>query len=327
MKGDWVPDDASRDLNGRSTTGAFEREDSHFRSGWIASDADAVPVGRERYPADPGRYHLYVAWACPWAHRTLLYRELLGLRQISVSIVHPLMLRNGWSFTPGNGTVPDPNLDAEHLYQIYQAADPTYTGRATVPVLWDKPRGTIVNNESADIIRMFNAAFAPSGVDFYPKPLRKGIDELNERIYRTVNNGVYKAGFATRQAAYDEAVDQLFESLEWLESRLAGRRYLTGDAITEADWRLFPTVVRFDSIYAIHFKCSRRRITDYPNLWAYTRDLYQQPGVSRTVKLPLAKMHYYGSHRSINPHGIVASTTPPDFTLRHNRKALASVTA
>jgi putative glutathione S-transferase len=323
INGEWYTDDELRDLEEPSKSGAFAREDSHFRAGWIATGPDTAPPDKECYPADPARYHLYVAWACPWAHRTLLYRELLGLSQISVSIVHPLMLRNGWTFASGDGTVPDPILDAQYLYQVYQSADRSYTGRVTVPVLWDKPSGTIVNNESADIIRMLNGAFATPGADFYPEPLRGEIDALNERIYDTVNNGVYKAGFATRQAAYDEAVSALFESLDWLESRLTRRRYLTGDTVTEADWRLFPTLVRFDSIYAIHFKCSRRRIVDYPNLWAYTRDLYQQKGVARTVNLPLAKMHYYRSHHAINPHGIIADTAAPEFTAPHQRADLA----
>lgn len=304
----------------QSESGAFEREKSQFCYGWIGTDdADSVPVGRYRYPADLKRYHLYVAWACPWAHRVLIYRELLGLQDMGVSIVNPLMLDKGWSFAEGPGVVPDPCLNAQYLYEIYQAADRDYTGRVTVPVLWDKQSETIVSNESADIIRMFGQAFAPHGIDYYPENLREQIDELNQRIYVNVNNAVYRAGFASVQSAYDEAVQDLFETLDALEGRLARQRYLLGDSITEADWRFFPTLVRFDPVYAIHFKCSRRRLIDYPNLWAYTRDLYQQPGIARTMNIELTKLHYYGSHKSINPHGLIPATAPLEFDAPHHR--------
>jgi putative glutathione S-transferase len=321
INGKWQTDAQLRELKEADTaSGTFEREDSYFRDGWIALDGDdSVPAGKQPFPADLSRYHLYVAWACPWAHRTLIYREMLSLHDIGVSVVNPLMLENGWTFESGEGVVADPNLSADYLYQIYQAADESYSGRVTVPVLWDKVRGTIVNNESAEIIRMLNGAFASEGKDYYPAALRDDIDRINERVYETVNNGVYKAGFATTQSAYDEAVEALFETLSWLEVRLARERFLLGDTITEADWRLFPTLVRFDSVYAVHFKCCRKRVIDHPNLWAYTRDLYQQPGIADTINLELTKAHYYRSHRSINPCGLVASTAPMEFDAPHHR--------
>lgn len=292
----------------QSRDGRFIRKDSAFRN-WITADGSPGPTGTGGFKAQPGRYHLYVSLACPWAHRTLIFRNLKGLEEmISVSVVNWLMMENGWTFEDAPGVIPDPIHNARYLYQVYTAADPTYTGKVTVPVLWDKERDTIVNNESSEIIRMFNHAFDEIGAkagDYYPEDLRDEIDRLNARIYETVNNGVYKAGFATRQGAYEEAVTALFESLDWLDRLLGTRRYLTGDRQTEADWRLFTTLVRFDPVYVGHFKCNLKRIADYPNLSGYLRDLYQVPGVAETVDMRHIKGHYYESHRMINPTGIV----------------------
>jgi putative glutathione S-transferase len=291
-----------------SRDGRFVRKDSAFRN-WITADGSPGPAGKGGFRAEPGRYHLYVSLACPWAHRTLIFRTLKGLdAMIGVSVVNWLMLEHGWTFDEGPGVVPDPIGRARYLHQVYTAADRTYTGKVTVPVLWDKAQGTIVSNESADIIRMFNQAFDRLGAvpgDYYPEDLRAEIDGLNARIYDTVNNGVYKAGFATRQTAYEEAVTALFDSLDWLEDRLGAQRYLAGNRQTEADWRLFTTLVRFDPVYVGHFKCNLRRIADYPNLSAYLRDLYQVPGIAQTVDMRHIKGHYYESHRMINPTGIV----------------------
>ncbi len=279
--------------------GAFQRSESRFR-GTIGPNGP--------FPAEAGRYRLYVSLACPWAHRTLIFRALKGLQaMIPVSVVHWRMREHGWTFEPGPGVVPDPD-GAQYLHEVYTRADPAITSRVTVPVLWDTKAGTIVNNESAEIIRMLNTAFDGLGAapgDFYPEPLRPEIDSLNARIYDTVNNGVYKAGFATTQAAYEAGVFPLFETLDWLESHLARRRYLCGDAITEADWRLFTTLVRFDAVYVGHFKCNIRRLIDYPNLWGYARDLYAQPGVKPTVDFHHIKGHYHMSHPTINPYAIV----------------------
>jgi len=307
----------------KSTGGRFVRKDSSFRS-WIRAD------GSTPFAPEAGRYHLYVSLACPWAHRTLIFRALKGLRDaISVSVVHPLMGAQGWSFANPDGTPGvsgDPLNGAEHLHQIYAKADPAYTGRVTVPVLWDKQQGTIVSNESAEIIRMLNGAFeawAEPGIDFYPAALRGEIEQVNEIVYHKVNNGVYKAGFATTQEAYEAAFDELFDTLDELERRLAGQRYLAGDRLTEADWRLFTTLVRFDPVYVGHFKCNKRRLFDYPNLWSYTRELYQLPGVAGTVDLHHIKQHYYGSHKSVNPTGIVPKGPEIDFTEPHDRDRLA----
>jgi putative glutathione S-transferase len=292
----------------KSTGGRFVRQESAFRN-WITPDGAPGPTGVGGYKAEPGRYHLYVSLACPWAHRTLILRKLKGLEgMISVSVVHWLMLENGWTFDDGAGVIPDPIFGARYLYEIYARAEPRYTGRVTVPMLWDKATGTIVNNESSEIIRMFNSAFDGCGAlpgDYYPEDLRLEIDALNARIYDTVNNGVYKAGFATTQQAYNAAVTKLFETLDFLEERLATRRYLLGDRLTEADWRLFTTLVRFDPVYVGHFKCNLRRIGDYPNLFDYLRHLYQMPGIAETVNMYHIKHHYYQSHRTINPTGIV----------------------
>jgi putative glutathione S-transferase len=306
-------------------TGRFERKASAFRN-WVTADGRPGPTGTGGFRAEPGRYHLYVSLACPWAHRTLIMRRLKDLEAaITVSVVNPHMGEEGWTFAPDRGVVPDPIHQAARLYEVYVAADPTYTGRVTVPVLWDREGSTIVNNESAEIIRMLNTAFDEVGAargDYYPEALRAGIDTLNTRIYDTVNNGVYRAGFATTQAAYEEAFGPLFETLDWLEDRLSRSRYLCGRRMTEADIRLFTTLVRFDAVYVGHFKCNRRRIADYPNLWGFTRDIYQTDGVGGTVDLDHIKRHYYGSHKTINPTGIVPLGPEIDFSLPHDRDAM-----
>ena len=305
--------------------GHFEREKSSFRS-WVTADGSAGPSGKDGFKAEPGRYHLYVSYACPWAHRALILRALKGLEEmIDISVVNWYMGENGWSFKPGPGVIPDPIHQAEFLREVYLQADSNYTGRITVPILWDKETQTIVNNESSEIIRMFNSAFDEVGAisgDYYPKELRDHIDKINDRVYHTINNGVYKAGFATAQDAYEEAVKPLFESLDWIEEILAENRYLTGDYATEADWRLFTTLVRFDPVYYGHFKCNLRRIVDYPNLWGYLRDLYQMPKVADTVHLDHIQHHYYESHDMVNPTGIVPIGPKIDFNLPHNRGAL-----
>jgi putative glutathione S-transferase len=307
----------------KDTGGRFVRHESHFRN-WITADGAAGPTGNAGFKAEAGRYHLYVALACPWAHRTLIFRVLKRLESmISVSVVHWFMGAEGWTFAEGEGVVPDSVNGTMRLYEVYAKADQSYSGRVTVPVLWDKAQSTIVNNESADIIRMLNSAFDRVGAapgDYYPTELRPEIDALNSRIYDTVNNGVYKSGFATTQGAYEEAVEPLFETLDMLEARLATRRYLCGERITEADWRLFTTLVRFDAVYVGHFKCNKRRIVDYPNLWGYTRDLYQQPGIAPTVNFTHIKRHYYQSHESINPTRIVPVGPIIDFTTPHGRR-------
>ncbi|HZD52932.1 MAG TPA: glutathione S-transferase family protein [Woeseiaceae bacterium] len=301
----------------KSTDGRFVRSVSAFRN-WITPDGSPGPSGTGGFRAEAGRYHLYVSLACPWAHRTLVFRKLKNLEgRISLSVVHWLMLDHGWTFAPGEGVIPDPIHHAAYLYQVYTAAAPDYSGRATVPVLWDRHTATIVNNESSEIIRMLNSAFdgledVPP-LDFYPPHLREEIEALNARIYETVNNGVYRAGFATTQTAYEEAVVPLFETLDWLDRRLEKQRYLTGGAVTEADWRLFTTLVRFDAVYHGHFKCNIRRIVDYQNLWRFLRDLYDQPGIADTVNFLHIKRHYYGSHRTINPTGIVPVGPAIDF--------------
>ncbi|MCC3307642.1 glutathione S-transferase family protein [Psychrobacter sanguinis] len=310
-----------------ATGGRFQRDLSRFRS-WVTVDGSAGPSGSDGFKAEPNRYHLYVSLACPWAHRTLIFRKLKGLEDmISVSAVHPLMHENGWTFQDGPGVIADPIFNADYMYQIYTAAQSDYTGRVTVPVLWDKKNNTIVSNESSEIIRMFNSAFDEVGankdVNFLPEDLRGKIDELNDFIYPNINNGVYKSGFATTQEAYDEAVVDLFKALDTIEARLENNRYLTGDSITEADWRLFTTLIRFDPVYVGHFKCNIRRIVDYPNLWGYTRDLYQVPGVAETVNMDHIKSHYYGSHDTINPTLIVPRGPDIDFMSAHGREKLA----
>ena len=309
----------------KSTGGRFVRNSAAFRN-WVTPDGSPGPMGTGGFRAEPGRYHLYVSLACPWAHRTLIMRRLKGLEEmIGLSVVHWRMLEHGWTFEEGPGTIPDPIHGAQYLHQIYTAAEPSYTGRVTVPVLWDRASATIVSNESAEIIRMFNAAFDGIGAkpgDYYPQALRADIDALNTRIYDNVNNGVYKAGFATTQHAYDEAVRPLFETLDWLDARLASQRYLCGDSLTEADIRLFTTLVRFDPVYVGHFKCNLRRIADYPNLSGYLRDLYQTGGIAETVNLQHIKGHYYQSHRNINPTGIVPLGPVMDLDAPHGRERL-----
>lgn len=306
-----------------STGGRFVRQESQFRN-WVTPDGSPGPSGSGGFKAEPERYHLYVSYACPWAHRALIFRALKGLEEaISLSVVHWFMGDHGWTFEPGEGVIADRLFNAKYLHEVYVHADPNYTGRVTVPILWDRQTQTIVNNESSEIIRMFNSAFDGVGAkpgDYYPESLRAEIDALNDRIYDTVNNGVYKCGFATTQAAYEEALKPLFDSLDWLELRLSKQRYLTGDRLTEADWRLFTTLVRFDPVYVGHFKCNIRRIVDYPNLWAYLRNLYQTTGVADTVNFLHIKGHYYESHTMINPTGIVPLGPEIDFMAPDNRR-------
>ncbi|HWJ73007.1 MAG TPA: glutathione S-transferase family protein [Kaistia sp.] len=298
------------------TGGRFQRSNAGFRN-WVTTDGSPGPSGEGGFKAEPGRYHLYIARACPWAHRAMIFRALKGLETvIDYSVVNWLMLENGWTFEPGPGVTEDRANGKAFLHEVYTLADPTYTGRVTVPVLWDKKQGKIVSNESSEIIRMLGSAFDGVGAkagDYYPEALRPEIDALNARIYDTVNNGVYKAGFATTQAAYEEAVKPLFESLDWLEGILSRQKYLTGDQQTEADWRLFTTLLRFDPVYVGHFKCNLKRIVDYPALWSYTRELYQVPGIRETVDFAHIKGHYYESHRTINPTGIVPLGPILDF--------------
>ena len=297
-----------------SNKGRFIRSESQFRN-WVTKDGSPGPSGAGGFKAEAGRYHLYVCHACPWANRTMIFRSIKGLNDmISVSVVHWHLGEHGWTFEPGDGVIPDPVHNARYHYEVYTAADPGYTGRVTVPVLWDKRKDTIVSNESSEIIRMLNTAFDDIGAvpgDYYPEHLRDEIDAINSRVYETLNNGVYRAGFSTSQEAYEEAVYPLFDTLDWLEDRLQNRRYLTGTRITEADWRLFTTLIRFDPVYVSHFKCNIRRLVDYPDLWAYTRDLYQQPGIAETINMAHIKKSYYGSHSNVNPTGIVP--VGPDF--------------
>ncbi|MBA3988102.1 MAG: glutathione-dependent reductase [Idiomarina sp.] len=302
------------------TGGRFVRTEAQYRN-WITPDGSAGESGEGGFKAESGRYHLYVSYACPWAHRTLIFRQLKGLEShISYSAVQPLMLENGWEF--GQGELKDPLFDHKFLHQIYTQTDPDYSGRVTVPVLWDKQRNTIVSNESAEIIRMLNSAFndiTGNHDDYYPEELRADIDEINDFVYDNINNGVYKCGFATTQQAYEEAFDALFAALDKLEQRLAGQRYLVGGRMTEADWRLFTTLVRFDPVYVGHFKTNLKRIADYPNLYSYMRELYQVSGVASTVNMDHIKQHYYGSHDTINPTGVVPVGPDLDLTAPHDR--------
>jgi len=304
--------------------GEFVRVISGFRN-WITPDGSPGPTGEGGFSAEPGRYHLYVSYACPWAHRTLIFRLLKGLEDaISVSVVHPLMPAHSWVFGEYPGATPDQVNNAKTLAEIYQIADAGFNGLVSVPVLWDKQRNTIVNNESSEIIRMLNSAFngctgVCAEIDFYPPSLREEIDTINEVVYHTVNNGVYRAGFARTQQAYEQGFDALFTTLDELEIRLATQRYLAGANITEADWRLFVTLVRFDAVYVGHFKCNKKRLVDYPNLWAYTRELYQVAGVAQTVNMDHVKYHYYASHKMLNPSGIVPKGPEIDFLLAHGR--------
>jgi putative glutathione S-transferase len=307
----------------KSTGGAFERSVSQFRN-WITPDGSAGPSGDSGFSAESGRYHLYVSLACPWAHRTLIFRQLKDLADhISVSVVHPDMLDRGWTFeTDEHGATGDTLFDHDYAYEIYTRADPSYSGRVTVPILWDKQRNTIVSNESSEIIRMFNSAFddlTGNRDDYWPEELREPIEAVNARIYDTLNNGVYRCGFATTQEAYDAAVAPLFDTLDWLEDLLSEHRYLLGTQITEADWRLFTTLLRFDPVYHLHFKCNRKRLIDYPNLWAYTRELYQWPGVKETIGMHHIVRHYHYSHDTINPSRILPINPLIDWEAPHGR--------
>lgn len=318
VEGQWRDQWYDTDASG----GRFKREESGFRN-WVTVDGSAGPTGESGYKAEPNRYHLYVSLACPWAHRTTIYRKLKGLEDmISLSVVHPFMRDHGWTFKAAKGVVQDPINHANYMYDVYTAAKPDYTGRVTVPVLWDKKTNAIVSNESSEIIRMFNSAFNKVGakeLNLLPADLLGEIDKVNEFVYSSVNNGVYKTGFATTQQAYEEAVTELFDGLDKLEARLATSRYLVGNTITEADWRLFTTLVRFDAVYVGHFKCNIRRIVDYPNLWGYLKDLYQMPGIDETVDMQHIKAHYYTSHDNINPTGIIPLGPVVDFNESHNR--------
>ena len=304
----------TQSLSELSKDGDFKRKESSFRD-WIKPDSG--------YPPEPQRYRLYVSLACPWAHRTLIMRALKGLEDmIPISVVNWFMGEDGWSFEDGEGVVPDPVFGAHYLRDVYAGAKPDYTGRVTVPVLLDTQIRQIVSNESSEIIRMFNSTFDSLGAtpgDYYPQDLRGEIDAVNERVYDTLNNGVYKSGFATTQAAYEKAVHPLFDTLDWMEERLSRQRWLAGDRFTEADIRAFPTLIRFDPVYHGHFKCNRARVIDYPNLWAYTREIYQMPGVAETVNLTHIRSHYYASHESINPTRIIAIGPELDYRQPHGR--------
>ena len=310
------------------TGGKFEREAARFRN-WVTADGSPGPDGEGGFKAESGRYHLYVSMACPWAHRTLIFRKLKGLeKHISVSVVHPDMVENGWEFRSDSEQHRDHLHGFRFMHQVYTKAAPEYSGRVTVPTLWDKKKETIASNESAEIIRMFNSAFdglegVRTDLDFYPGELQEEIDSVNARVYDTVNNGVYKAGFATAQDKYEEAYNALFDSLDWLEERLSSQRYLVGGRLTEADWRLFTTLIRFDAVYYSHFKCNRQRISDFPALSAYVRDLYQVPGVAETVDINQIKRHYYVSQRTINPTQIVPVGPELDFDSPHGRESLS----
>ena len=324
IDGVWHADGYGQDKHG----GRFVRWESRFRN-WVTPDGSPGPSGEGGFAAESGRYHLYVSHACPWAHRTLILRALKGLEDhITVDVVHPLMKEDGWTFrTDFDGATGDRVLGKDVLREVYVASDPAATGRVTVPVLWDKRRGVIVSNESAEILRMLNSAF--DGItgnrdDYCPQALRDEIDAVNARVYDAINNGVYKAGFATRQDAYEEAARELFAALDEMEARLAQSRYLVGGRVTEADWRLFTTLVRFDPVYVGHFKCNLRRLRDYPNLWNYLLELYQWPGVAGVTRLDHMKFHYYASHESVNPTGIVPIGPEMDLHAPHDRARLAA---
>ena len=306
----------------KSNNGQFKRESAQLRN-WITADGRPGPSGEGGFTAEPERYHLYVSLACPWAHRTLIFRALKGLEDyIGVSVVSPDMLANGWSFDSASGSSEDALYNSTYMHQIYTRNDPQYSGRVTVPVLWDKKQQRIVSNESADIIRMFNSAFdhlTGNELDFYPQPLRDEIDTVNAFVYDKINNGVYKAGFATTQGAYEQAYDSLFSALDSLEHRLSKQRYLVGTQLTEADWRLFTTLIRFDAVYFGHFKCNKRSIESYEHIAQYVRDLYQVKGVAETVNFEHIKRHYYFSHTMINPTQVVPKGPKLDFNRPHNR--------
>ena len=308
----------------KASGGKFIREDAQFRN-WITPDGSAGPTGEDGFKAESGRYHLYVSHACPWAHRTLIFRELKGLTEhIGVSAVHPDMLDQGWTFEKCEGSDGDALYGSQFAHQIYTRAKASYSGRVTVPILWDQKTETIVSNESSEIIRMLNSGFnelTGSTLDFYPAELQAEIDAINERVYHTINNGVYRCGFATSESAYQEAFRELFGALDWVESILTTKRYLTGDRVTEADWRLFTTLIRFDAVYVGHFKCNRQRIADFLHLSGYLRELYQTPGIAETVNFEHIKRHYYVTHRRINPTGVVPRGPEIEYTEPHGRGA------
>lgn len=319
VEGKWI----SEDLLDHTDDGSFDRKPTSFHN-WITPDGTAWPSGQTGFAAQSGRYHLYVSYACPWAHRTLIFRVLKGLTDhIGISVVHPHMLDDGWTFDETfPGATGDTLFGKSFLREIYTKADPDVSGRVTVPVLWDKQTGTIVNNESSEIIRIFNDAFdglTGNTLDFWPQDLREEMEPVNARIYETLNNGVYRAGFAKTQSAYDEAVGALNDTMDWLEDRLTTRRYVMGARITEADWRLAVTLFRFDLVYHGHFKCNRAKLIEYPHLWDYTRELYQWPGVAETVHFDHIARHYYYSHANINPHRIVPVGPNTDWTRPHGR--------
>ncbi len=326
VNGEWQ----DRWYDTETTGGKFQRSVSAWRN-WVTPDGSAGPSGEGGFEAESGRYHLYVSHACPWAHRTMIFRTLKGLENhISVSVVHPVMLSEGWTFADDfPGATGDTLFGLPYLRDIYLRADPNASGRVTVPILWDRKRETIVSNESAEIIRMFNSAFdtiTGNQLDFYPPELRDAIDATNSQIYDAINNGVYKAGFATSPAAYNEGVTGVFSGLDTLEEQLTSRRYLMGSRLTEADWRLFTTLVRFDEVYHTHFKCNRRWLREYPNLWGWTRELYQMPGIAQTVSFDHINNHYYRSHPTINPYGIIPTNPIIDWSEPHGRDHLEKVT-
>jgi putative glutathione S-transferase len=314
QQGKWV----DKWYDTKNNDGDFRRQDSRFRS-WLTANGAAGPNGEQGFKAEKGRYHLYVSLACPWAHRTLIFRELKGLQEyIDVTAVEPIMLENGWELS-------DPLYGFDYAYQLYLKADPSYEGRVTVPILWDKQTQTIVSNESSEIIRMFNTAFnhlTGDKTDYYPENLRSKIDSVNTRVYDTINNGVYLCGFATTQQAYEKAFKALFESLDWVDDILTKQPYLAGEQLTEADWRLFTTLIRFDAVYFGHFKTNRQQIADYPAMSNYLRQLYQIQGIAGSVNFEHIKTHYYGSHLTINPTGIVPVGPAQDFTQVHNRQSI-----
>jgi putative glutathione S-transferase len=314
QQGKWV----DKWYDTKNNDGDFRRQDSRFRS-WLTANGAAGPNGEQGFKAEKGRYHLYVSLACPWAHRTLIFRVLKGLQEyIDVTAVGPIMLENGWELN-------DPLYGFDYAYQLYLKADPSYEGRVTVPILWDKQTQTIVSNESSEIIRMFNTAFnhlTGDLTDYYPENLRSKIDSVNTRVYDTINNGVYLCGFATTQQAYEKAFRALFESLDWVEDILSKQPYLTGEQLTEADWRLFTTLIRFDAVYFGHFKTNRQQIADYPATSNYLREIYQIEGIANTVNFEHIKTHYYRSHLTINPTGIVPVGPAQDFTKVHNRQSI-----
>jgi len=316
QKGVWV----DQWYNTDNSDGAFRRQDSRFRN-WLTANGEAGPKGETGFKAEKGRYHLYVSLACPWAHRALIFLQLKGLQDfIDVTVVEPIMLENGWEMS-------DPLYDFNFLYQLYLKADSRYEGRVTVPVLWDKKTQTIVSNESSEIIRMFNTAYnhlTGNSDDYYPQVLQQTIDGINQRVYHTINNGVYRAGFATTQQAYETAFHDLFDSLDWVEELLTKQRYLTGKLLTEADWRLFTTLIRFDAVYFGHFKTNRQLLIDYPAISGYVRELYQVPGVAQTVSFEHIKTHYYASHLMINPTGVIPLGPDQNFDVPHRREQLAA---